>query len=273
LKPPLNFEKVLGEMMALVHWITPAPGGDTPRQIACAGAPPPGLFANDEINHPEPFGAKVKVMDQLKDLLIDLAQHMRELCRSFDPSGVEALKYRALFEGLHDAFDVGVYNLNYDTAALAACPAAYTGFTPSGAFDRSGIHKREDWGFVYHLYGSVHHTLASNSGEEIFWRDDLSGRFCDGHQGLANDKGSDGRSFPKTTLIAGGFKLDQLLAEPFHSQYAILVKHVYAADAILIGGYGFADVHINRALRNRLMTAGSRPRPYVVGLPLLCVHV
>jgi hypothetical protein len=33
---------------------------------------------------------------------------------------------------------------------------------------------------------------------------------------------------------------------------AALVRHVYEADAILIGGYGFADVHVNRALRNRL---------------------
>ena len=37
------------------------------------------------------------------------------------------------------------------------------------------------------------------------------------------------------------------------------MRHVYAADAILIGGYGFADVHINRALRNRLVIPGMKP--------------
>jgi hypothetical protein len=41
--------------------------------------------------------------------------------------------------------------------------------------------------------------------------------------------------------------------------HASLVRHVYAADAILIGGYGFGDVHINRALRNRLAMPGKRP--------------
>src|SRR5258708_35783805 len=30
--PPLNFEKVLGEMVALSHWVAPAPWGDTLRQ-------------------------------------------------------------------------------------------------------------------------------------------------------------------------------------------------------------------------------------------------
>jgi hypothetical protein len=78
-------------------------------------------------------------------------------------------------------------------------------------------------------------------------------------EGGSSDKRSKGRSLPRTILIAGGFKLDQLLVEPFHSLHAALVRHVYAADAILIGGYGFADVHINRALRNRLIARGARP--------------
>jgi len=31
-RPSLNFEKVLGEMVAPSHWMTPAPWGDTLRQ-------------------------------------------------------------------------------------------------------------------------------------------------------------------------------------------------------------------------------------------------
>ena len=60
-------------------------------------------------------------------------------------------------------------------------------------------------------------------------------------------------------MIAGGFKLDQLLAEPFQSLYAALIRRVYDADAILIGGYGFGDTHVNRALLNRLRQPGRRP--------------
>ena len=110
---------------------------------------------------------------------------------------------------------------------------------------------------MYHLHGSVHHSLVGVFGNEICWRD-LGEKFIDGHQGQPGDKRTEGRSFPKTTIVAGGFKLDQLLVEPFHLFHAALVRHVYAADAILIGGYGFTDVHINRALRNRFAIPARR---------------
>jgi hypothetical protein len=47
--------------------------------------------------------------------------------------------------------------------------------------------------------------------------------------------------------------------EPFQSFYAALIRRVYEADAILIGGYGFGDVHVNRALLNRMRQPGERP--------------
>ena|SRR5437660_4817284 len=43
LRPSLNFEKILGEMVALSHWVAPAPWGDTLRQIVSGGALPPEL--------------------------------------------------------------------------------------------------------------------------------------------------------------------------------------------------------------------------------------
>ena len=60
----------------------------------------------------------------------------------------------------------------------------------------------------------------------------------------------DFRPVPLTTLIAGGFKLDQLLADPFQTFYSSLVRHAQQADALLIAGYGFGDLHVNRSLRN-----------------------
>ncbi len=258
LRPPLNFEKVLGDMVTLSHWMTPAPWGDTLWQVACDGAAPPHLAFPSG-----PYGGTVTVMDQLKYLLIELATHMRTLCCKFDLTRDAARQYIALIDGLRGVFDVGIYNLNYDTAALATCPDAYTGFDKTGAFEPSVIHQRPDWDFVYHLHGSVHHSLVDPFGDQICWRRDLAGDFFDGHQGLSTDTRSEGRSFPKTTLIAGGFKLDQLLVEPFHSLHAALVRHIYAADAVLIGGYGFGDVHVNRALRNRLTMTSTRP-PVIV---------
>jgi hypothetical protein len=64
-----------------------------------------------------------------------------------------------------------------------------------------------------------------------------------------------------TTLIAGAFKLDQLLADPFQTFYASLIRHAHEADALLVAGYGFGDVHVNRALQNRLSIAPDSASP------------
>lgn len=64
-------------------------------------------------------------------------------------------------------------------------------------------------------------------------------------------------------MIAGRFKLDQLLIEPFHSLYSALISDVYEADAVLIGGYGFGDTHVNRALHSRFDQDSSRTRVIV----------
>jgi SIR2-like domain len=186
--------------------------------------------------------------------------HMRALCDSARITAQSAfLQYKALFDGIRTAFDVGVFDLNYDTALLTAWPEAFTGFDGSGRFDARAVHQRTDWGFGYHLHGSVHHSLVHPFGDDVLWQEDLSATFFDGHQGNATDRRSDNRSFPRTSLIAGGFKLDQLLVEPFQSFYAALIRRVYEADAILIGGYGFGDVHVNRALLNRMRQPGQRP--------------
>ena len=126
------------------------------------------------------------------------------------------------------------------------------GFNEVGAFDPWHVHERSEWSFVYHLHGSVHHTLSDSASGPIRWQSDLGSNFTDGQQGQAINKMTDGKSFPLASLIAGGFKLDQLLIEPYHSFYASFVRHIYQADAILIAGYGFGDEHVNRILQNRL---------------------
>jgi len=244
-QPQVNYEKVLGEMLELAHWMEPPPFGNAFRQIATANAAPPELvfpFFDEEHR----YGATVAITDQLTYLLQRLAGDMRERCQQIDVTAPSFGAYKKLLDGLLSEFDVGIYNLNYDNVALRAWPQAFTGFTLDGAFSPSIVHKRTEWGFVYQLHGSVHNTLERESGSSIRWQADLGAQFFDGHQGLATDRRSEGKAFPTSTLIAGGFKLDQLLVAPFQSLYATLVRHAYEADAILIGGYGFSDPHINR---------------------------
>ena len=257
--PVINFEKVLGEMIALAHWMEPAPWGDTLRATACAGKKPPSV-AFPMLSETDRYGATVPIIDQLSNLLARLAKHMRGKSRELDPTGSASQEYKQLLDGLRDAFEVGIYNLNYDVAALSAWPDAYTGFGKNGQFEPANVHRRREWSFIYHLHGSVHHSFQHQHGGSICWRDDLAKEetFFDDLDGRPTEKRSEEKAFPQTTLIAGGHKLDQLLVEPFHSLHAALMRHIYEADAILIGGYGFGDIHINRLLQNRYGSTTAR---------------
>jgi SIR2-like domain len=254
IKPRPNFEKVLGEMVGLAHWMTPSPLGNALRQLISPAGAPIGMTFQDGR-----YAATVGLNDQLTHLLVQLAKYMRALCKGGAVARHANLRdYKALFDGLRQRFEIGVFNLNYDNAALTAAPGLFTGFASDGRFDATEVHRRTDWNFAYHLHGSIHHNLEQPFGNRIDWLADLDGTFFDGHVGNSTDMRSDNRAFPKTTFIAGGFKLDQFLAEPFQSFYAALIQCIYEADAILVGGYGFGDVHVNRALQNRLEGPGTR---------------
>ncbi len=171
--------------------------------------------------------------------------------------------YRQLFETLNETFSLGVYNLNYDTIAITALPKAFVGFDRRiGRFLQNEVHARRKWDFVYHLHGSVHHRIRRGSnvsehrnfGIEITWDDDLSqsGDTEDWNDVGDLATGTDGKRYLPTTLVAGGWKLDHLQGEPFLSFYSRLVGHMNEADAIIIGGYGFGDPHINSVLASAL---------------------
>jgi hypothetical protein len=171
LRPELNFETVLGDMIAMAHWMEPPPFGDTLRQAACCGTPPPhmkfrdhkeledevaeaalpstGMICDEDgvacesslevgslpevegtADHGEDdwrgrYGAQIELMAEYSFLLEKLAQHMRAESQRFNlANSPENEKYRRLLGGLRESFDIGVYNLNYDTAALDALPGA-----------------------------------------------------------------------------------------------------------------------------------------------------
>lgn len=263
---PPSFERILGDMSALTHLMEPAPTGSALRQLICNDPSAAGLrfpFAENEY-----YGPYITLNSQLGYLLKRLAQYVRECSRRVDSSTRTFAAYRRLLTRLRDAFDVGIYNLNYDTVALTAWPDAFTGFTESGLFDPCAIHQRRGWNFIYHLHGSVHHTLRGSFADAIQWQHDLHAAFVDGDDGQDTNVLSDQKSFVRATLIAGGSKLDQLLVEPFHSFHAALARHVYEADAVLIGGYGFGDAHVNHALKNclqrRLIQRPPQPVPVMI---------
>ena len=281
-----NYERVLGDLHALMNGVLGKPYGDPIYQwitkadvFKDLGIAPDGADWED-LRSGKNFHA---VQGQLKALCTRLAARIRGNSVRFEIElengrGTEAFEpYREIFLGLSQEFDLGVYNLNYDTVALNALPHAFVGFhRKNGRFVPSEVLSRPDWNFLYHLHGSVHHRIRFESrvmedpdfGQKITWYNDLS-QTGDGEDW--EDAGdvamkSDGKRVLLTSLIAGGWKLDQLQDEPFLTFYSSFVRHVHEADAILIGGYGFGDLHVNSILRNALRARSRSGRPPVIVL-------
>ena len=243
-----NYERVLGEMTALASWLTPSPFGNALRAALQDGAPVSAFAWPRDCTEPN-FYRKL-IMEQQAFLLGKLADYIRARSKSLDTASSIFAAYKKMFLRLRGQFDVGIYNLNYDTVARSAWPEAFNGFISNGVFDPLCVSLRKEWGFIYHLHGSVHHSIKSPHKLSLVWKDDLTSAFLD-HHALAPDMAQDFRPIPLTTLIAGGFKSDQILTDPYQTFYSALVRHVHEADAILIAGYGFGDLHVNRVLRNR----------------------
>lgn len=264
-----NYEDILGDMYGLMNGILPKPFGDPILQwlIRADVFEGTGIARESGEENRVHFYA---VQDQLTILFKQLADRFRRKCCDFETSADRSEKfshYRAFFQGLSDDFDLGIYNLNYDTVAVTALPDYFTGFLKGGGdFVPIEICGRRRWRFIYHLHGSVHHTLergsrvqfSSDFGDRIVWRGDLSNSkvFCDSADLRTS---TDQRRMIRTTLIAGRWKLDQIQEEPFLSFYSSLPGHAYEADAVLICGYGFGDGHINNAITNMLRTRKPRP--------------
>ena len=258
-----NYERVLGEMTALASWLSPRPFGNPFIEAINDGATVSGLrWLHNSSNE---YSGRKLVLSQRTFLLERLADYMRILSSRFDSRLPAFSGYTEFIRRLLDRFDLGIYNLNYDTIARIAWPEAYCGFDCYGNFEPSIVSQRPQWGFIYHLHGSVHHCITEFP-HRIAWKHDLGDRFTDGLE-TAPDMAQEFRPTPLTTLIAGGFKLDQLLADPYQTLYSALVRHAQEADAVLIAGYGFGDLHVNRALRNRFERSVDRAQiPQVVVL-------
>jgi hypothetical protein len=253
-------------MTALASWVTPSPFGNALSE-AIRDSGLSERFTWSSPSSDERFFYRL-ILNQLAYLLEKLADYMRERSRTLKKDAPEFENYRTILSRLRDEFEIGIYNLNYDNVAVSAWPDAFTGFR-DGEFDARGIGLRREWEFIYHLHGSVHHSFPDDPpfALGLVWKDNLDSTFKNSQQPLIPNMGQEFTPIVPTTLIAGGFKLDQLLADPFQTFHAALIRHAHEADAVLIAGYGFGDVHVNRALQNRYSLSpydASRRPPVVV---------
>jgi len=160
-RSPVNFERALSDLVALMHWLRPSPEGSALRHLVGAPAVPPLSFP-----HPNGYGPYLDIKAMVAHLLAQLAAEMRARCRRLVADSPGMVAWRAVLDALRARFDVVIYNLNYDTVALSCWPDAFTGFDVDGRFDPGAVYRR-DWEGVFHLHGSVHLSLAEPVGERM----------------------------------------------------------------------------------------------------------
>ncbi len=269
-----NYEDFLGDMHALMNGIIPNNCGDPVFQWLRRA----DVFkdVNFEKSQKDADGTChfVKVSGQLQTIFKKLAAHMRQACQKLDAESEAFKTYKRFFQKLDQEFDLGIYSLNYDTAAYSALPDFFTGFSFSslsdGHFAPSEIHRHTAWRFIYHLHGSVHHHLEQGNnhadspefGWRIVWKRDLADVAVRSYVLLTT--ATDNKRMLQTTLVAGRWKLEQIQQDPFLTFYSTLPRHVHEADAILICGYGFGDEHVNNALKTMLYARRKRRPPVLV---------
>ena len=268
-----NYERCLGDLHALMNGTLPSLGAVTHSDDLIEAV---GLCSGAAQSSKDLF---VSIQMLLDRLLSDLALEFRARCADFARDCRAERKekfsrYCALFSALRERFDLGVYNLNHDTVALTALGNIFTGFArPTGCFVAAEVQSRREWDFLYHLHGSVHFNLGNpndtlsrqSDTPEMWW---VEQRDCVPPQHYKDSMipapCADNRWLVPCTLVAGGWKLDQIQAEPFQTFYSTLPRHAHEADAVLIAGYGFGDEHVNSVLANMLKAREGRRPPVMV---------
>ena len=122
-----NYERVLGDLQMLMNAALEKPFGDPMLQwLAKSGL---GVVLKEKKNQ-----LVIQIEGQLIALLDKTAERIRGSSHVFEfeltnGRGTEAFEsYKQLFAGLSAEFEIGCYNLNYDTVALNAMGNPFVGF-------------------------------------------------------------------------------------------------------------------------------------------------
>ena len=154
----VNFEEVLYQLNLLVPYLS------DPYSLHGSNA----LLAPNVLPDVLEFGRTQKPVDggvlrtltaSLMDALVD---HFIDACEQVSRTKQnEIAELKAFLDALKERFDIGIITLNYDNVFTQACPGLHTGFdAATGEFDPLSVLDRRNWGFIYHLHGSVHFAMT-----------------------------------------------------------------------------------------------------------------
>jgi hypothetical protein len=241
-----NFEEILYQLNLLALYL-----GD-PSRMRGSNA----LLRPNPIPDVLEFGRSRKTVDSdvlrtLTSILVDeIVDHFIDSCAVVTTNKRSELAELASFlTTLRTEFDIGIITLNYDNVFTQAFPSLFTGFDTTGKFQPLSVFTRSQWGFIYHLHGSVHFAMSGTSHDlhGITWAPTPTKGHAVHAFGRNAQSSMEGTAYPISPIVAGYGKAQQILRQPFRTYFAQVNRLVHEADSLMFIGYGFSDLHLNAA--------------------------
>ena len=240
-----NFEEVLYQLNLLV------PHFSDPTYTHGANSALQPLTLPDVLHFGRnPSSVDGNMLQQLSSTLIDaLVDEFIDRCSQVGMQKAgELSELSGFLDALGEEFDLGIVTLNYDNIFTQARPSLRTGFDrDTGKFAPHSVFNNEQWGFIYHLHGSVHFAMSGTGYDMhgITWRDKPEKDHLVHANGRNGQDSMEGLDFPTSPVVAGYGKTQQILRQPFNTFFGQLSRLTYEADSVLFLGYGFGDLHLN----------------------------
>lgn len=195
-------------------------------------------------------------------LIDELLKEFRSRCATLTTTKQNELNtLQTFFNSLYSHFDVGVLTFNYDNIFLSQLNNPITGFDLNGQFNPNIILKNKSWNFIYHLHGSVHFDMQTNSIglHNITFNPDLQSTFQQNSLGRSGQTTVEDQFVLTSNIIAGYGKSYQIQRNPYYLYFTDFGKKIYEADAVLFAGYGFNDIYVNNIISESFDFKRNRP--------------
>jgi len=254
-----NFEEVLYQLNLIAPYLTDTEWQHGSNALLTARPLP-------DVIGPKSERRKVDgdvVRELANTLMASLVDHFIDACNAATKAKApEIAELGHFLNALQAEFEIGIITLNYDNMFTQALSGLHTGFNSTDEFDRMSVLSRSEWGFIYHLHGSVHFAMtgAAHDMHGITWTNTPAKNHTAYPTGRNAQDSMEGTSYPRAPFVAGYGKTQQILRQPFRTYFAEVNRLVHEADSLLFLGYGFSDVHLNAAFSE----VRSRRRPIVV---------
>ena len=202
------------------------------------------------INFSSVYKSIYKILDVINDEIFAYDSNFENKGKSF----------KMFFEKLLESGQcLDVFNLNYDTWVEQSIPEYTDGFVAENSgimhFDSRHYIKECDQNRISHLHGQINFGFLDAAEREYSNTQDELCKFENYNNAKENrivingsDTNQSGRKIIYSNIVTGLLKTDKILWHPLDVYHSMLLRSLIQNKRLLIIGYGFEDLYINKLL-------------------------